>query len=362
MRLNQPIVISWLAAGLLGAPAFAAPAAVAMINGEPISQAEFGKNWTAFMAVRKQAVKPERLTPAWEESQRKLLLDEMIDRRLLLQEAKKRGVAVSKQDLDAAIQQLKRRFHFDARGQPVSEGEAEATFKKELARAALSEKQFEDNTRDQLLTMMLVRQTLQATVKPSSEKELRALYAAVRNRMTQAGPSADDAKRPDVAALARDFKLRESEGVRFQHILFSAGPDATPQAAKAALKKAQEVKTRLDKGANFGDMARQYSDDKVTGPHGGDAGYVVRGGLKDLDDALFSLPVGTVSDVIHSRIGYHILRVEEKKAPSEIRFEDARAYLAACLVRSQEHAEVARLIQHLRKEAAITVPSNRAPY
>src|SRR5947207_2662222 len=87
-------------AGCLAAPAFSstkgAAEAVATVNGETISQPEFDKDWEAFVAQEKRMMRPEQMTSQWEQAGKRMLLQKMVERRLILQEAKKRGVPVEK--------------------------------------------------------------------------------------------------------------------------------------------------------------------------------------------------------------------------------------------------------------------------
>lgn len=83
---------------------------------------------------------------------------------------------------------------------------------------------------------------------------------------------------------------------------------------QAAERQAKRVLEFVESGAeSFEDLARKYSDDAY-GVDGGDIGFVTRGQLVDeLDAAAFSQDINTVSGLIHTKYGYHIIKVLERK-------------------------------------------------
>lgn len=82
-----------------------------------------------------------------------------------------------------------------------------------------------------------------------------------------------------------------------------------------ARQKAQAVLDKVkNNGADFSDLAKQYSED-ITSLQGGDMGYFSRGQMTpEFENAAFALNVGEVSGIIKSQFGYHIIKVEEKLA------------------------------------------------
>lgn len=80
-----------------------------------------------------------------------------------------------------------------------------------------------------------------------------------------------------------------------------------------ALKDIIEIKDKLNKGGNFAELAKEYSD-CPSSSQGGDLGFFERGMMvKPFEDAAFSLSPGEVSDVVETQFGYHLILVEEKK-------------------------------------------------
>lgn len=110
--------------------------------------------------------------------------------------------------------------------------------------------------------------------------------------------------------------------VRLSHILIFNGDsqmvrrnglkDALP--AAEARKKAEELRTKLMNGADFSDLAKEYSQDERSAPSGGDVGFISRGELAAvLETAAFALKPGEISDIVESVFGFHILRVTETR-------------------------------------------------
>jgi len=98
----------------------------------------------------------------------------------------------------------------------------------------------------------------------------------------------------EVAAAANDTERRA------RHILIASSDDA--------LSKASEIKQQLDDGADFSDLAKQYSDDIASRETGGDLGFAPKGTfVPEFEAALDGLSVNTVSEPVESQYGYHII-------------------------------------------------------
>jgi parvulin-like peptidyl-prolyl isomerase len=73
--------------------------------------------------------------------------------------------------------------------------------------------------------------------------------------------------------------------------------------------QAQELKTRIDKGEKFEDLAKEYSM-CPSGQNGGDLGYFGRGQMvKEFEDAAFATPVNSVSEPVQTQFGWHLIKV-----------------------------------------------------
>ena len=137
------------------------------------------------------------------------------------------------------------------------------------------------------------------------------------------------------AAIEAAYKANENEyqEVRLSHILIINAdgpairgqnvPDALP--ADEARKKIDEIKARLTaNGANFAEIAKEFSQDPGSAANGGDLGFITKGQLvPEVETVAYQLAPETLSDVVESPFGFHILRVSERKATALADVRDA---------------------------------------
>ena len=105
--------------------------------------------------------------------------------------------------------------------------------------------------------------------------------------------------------------------VTVRHILIATPENATQDQIDAAKTKAQDIKNSITDPSQFGEVAKNKSEDVASRDKGGDFGTTNRGDdapvlSKDFEDAIFSLPVGKISDPIRSPFGWHIVIVDKR--------------------------------------------------
>ena len=116
--------------------------------------------------------------------------------------------------------------------------------------------------------------------------------------------------------LLKELQERQKEDIQFSHILISAPEKSTDSVKMAAFAKAEKIKKEIDLGKSFEAAAKEYSDDKGTGINGGDLGFftaMLPEGFYDVENALYTLPIGKVSAPLKSKIGYHLIKVVGKR-------------------------------------------------
>ncbi|MGH9430718.1 MAG: peptidylprolyl isomerase [Terriglobia bacterium] len=124
---------------------------------------------------------------------------------------------------------------------------------------------------------------------------------------------------------------RVPERVKVAQILFKTTGKSPAEIAKIA-STAQDVLVQIKKGANFGDMAKKYSEDPATAAKGGQVGWIGRGQtVKEFEDAAFAMKPGEVSNLIRTSYGFHIIQVEDKQTAHLETYDEVKESIRAQL-------------------------------
>ncbi len=111
----------------------------------------------------------------------------------------------------------------------------------------------------------------------------------------------------------RNLDLFETkEQVKAAHILLRVAEDTSDEIRGKRRDLATELLKQLKEGADFAQLAKTHSDDKGTAKNGGDLGYFGRGIMvASFEAAAFNLQPGQLSEIVETPFGYHIIRVDE---------------------------------------------------
>ncbi len=352
---------------------------VAVVNGEAIYSSEFDDNWDSLMEQTKK-LREKPLSIEEEEKQKEMLLNQMIEDKLLAQEAKKRNIKVPKRELEEGIANIKNRFkNFPPNYEPTKEDldrelkpDEKTEFYKELKKQNLTEKDFSDKIESRIQTMMLTNQEVNAKVSfpfkkqpkpgekpdPNSvtddyDREARQLFSEIEKRYNDKNwkPSPDD----ETDQMTDILKSKLGETVRARHILVRSSRNDNLKDRSEALNKAKDIKKQLDNGADFTELAKKYNEGPAA-KNGGDLGYFAKGQMvPEFDKAAFALNVGQISDVVETPFGYHLILVEEKKASQRLRYDDIKLELVNVIYQKHLEERFDTYIAELKKKADIKV-------
>jgi len=334
----------------------------AQVNGADVSGGDFEQYYaTIFRSYQARAGQAFTRELAEQLGLRKVAMDQVVERELLIQEGARLGVVVSDDDLSTAIQQMP---SFRVNG--VFDKDS---YERAASSGFGSPKRYEDRLRRELLaqkTLALLRETTQI-----SEEEVRQAFAAEGDQVdlefvrfpvaglratvkpTPAEVQAFQARSAErIAQHYKDNAARYDRKKRVQarHVLFRADEKAAPEVDAAARKKADEVLARVQKGEDFAKLASQLSEDPGSKERGGDLGWFGAGVMaKPFEEAAFAAQKGALAGPVRTRFGWHVIQVTGVQEPEVVPPEKAAPEIAAELLRE----DLARAAATRRAEEAL---------
>ncbi len=235
---------------------------------------------------------------------KKSLLDEMINRKLLLNEALLQGTTVSSEEMSLEIGKFKTNY-------------SELSFQKMLQERGVTNEEWTSLKRENLIVNKYLSQGSIGEGEVS-ETELKKYYEEHIER----------------------FKTPESVHVR--------------QIVTDTKEKAEAILRRVQLGENFAKLAYDLSlspDRKV----GGDLGYIRRGEFPREFEVCFSMSPGEISPIIPSLYGFHIFKIIQKEPPKTLSFEEVNDKILAERKQKNREEAVQKLVEQLRERAKVVV-------
>ncbi len=324
----------------------------ARVDGKDIPYSEWERQYrqmyTIFRQQAGEAFTPELVAQLGLPAQ---ALEQVVDRELVIQEARRRGLSVGKEELTRAVHAMPAFQENGTFSFALYEDSARQTFG--------SAAKFEAALKDDLLQQKMVA-AVRNTVKVS-EDEVREAWEADADKVSlqfvriplatleaSVKPSADEvkayAKREDAKVTAfykaNSARFDQKRKVRVRHVLAKVEPGADDGAAR---KKIEEARARLAKGEDFAKVASELSDDAATKARGGEIGFVSEGLFDDaFAKAALALEKGQISEPVRSASGWHLLQVEEVVPAKTVSLDDARETIARELLVKERAQALAR--------------------
>jgi peptidyl-prolyl cis-trans isomerase C len=165
---------------------------------------------------------------------------------------------------------------------------------------------------------------------------------------------------PDLKGLARErYTLNPAaymkpEAIRVSHILFAVDYKEAGKSDEDAKAQAMAVLKQLRGGADFAALAKQYSDDKNSKRDGGQLKWAEKGKfVPPFEEAAFAMKPGEISDPVRTQFGYHIIRLDEKRAPEQQTFEEVEDKIVADLRKDLVNERRDFLIKQFRAKRGV---------
>lgn len=249
----------------------------------------------------------------------KRIVDQLIDEKLVTQEADRLEIEVTPKELEMAVKEVKERSQL-----------TDAQFEQALAEDGMTLENYKKELTNQMKKMRVMDQEVRAKVQVS-KKEVDEYYEKHKSEFN-APPE-----------------------VRLQQILLIVPPEATESEIDQVRKKADQIRERINEGENFTEMVKLYSQD-VTAAAGGDMGVFLQGELfPTLDEAAFSLQVGEVSGVIQSPRGFHILKLLEKTDRKKMTEEERSEEIDDIIYNQKVEERFQKWIKELREKSYVQI-------
>jgi peptidyl-prolyl cis-trans isomerase C len=148
------------------------------------------------------------------------------------------------------------------------------------------------------------------------------------------------------------------ETVRVSHVLIAVDEKAGADEKRQARQKAERIREEILSGGDFSAIAKAHSDCK-TASLGGDLGHIKRGYMPAaFDEVAFSLEIDSVSEVVETRFGYHVIKAVERDPARVVPYEQMRGFLEAYLQGEESKQRLARHIAELRERSEIEILLN----
>lgn len=308
------IIFACIASDALAQTDSTPDATVAIVNDIPITETDVTLEVKRIQFQAKAMQKP--LDQSMMLSMREKVIDSLINRELLLQQSKAKGITTNESDIDNSIDQIKRRL------------EAGQSFESLMVEMGITM----ETMRTQVGQASAIQKLLEVEVYPQaivSEKDSRIFFE----------------NNPQY--------FKKPEEVKASHILIQVAPDASDEEKLAAREKIEDIQKKIAAGDDFANLARQYSEGPSS-TNGGDLGYFDRKKMvKPFSDAAFELKPGQVSNIVETRFGFHLIKVYDKKAKSTYEFEDIKGRLGEILQQQKIQEETVRYLEVLRRTANV---------
>jgi peptidyl-prolyl cis-trans isomerase D len=310
-------------------------------------------------------------------------LDGLIDKILIIQEAKRLGLSVSDEELREAIESIpafqengqfdNRRYEWFLRSNRMTPEEFEQSQRENLliskvvSLIKLNEGKVSDeevldtylfeNERINLVFLKIVPDSLKSQVN-ANEVEIKDYYQKHQEEFRiptlvqvqyllfrpsdferKVQVSLDEAKR-FYDSRKDTFKIPKQ--VRIRDILVKVEPQDTPDKIEAKKKKAEEILEKAKKTKDFASLAKQYSEAE-NASKGGDLGWIQKEMLgEQLESILFKMRAGDLSGVLAARDGFHIFKVEQVKEEKLKPFDAVKDQILLSLEKEKAKAEASR--------------------
>lgn len=247
-------------------------------------------------------------------------LDQAVEEKILLREAKLAGVTIDDEDVDKQLEEIQKRY------------DSKEAFRKDIESYGLTLSNLRDKLRNRGLALRMANRKVQELSKQVvvSESEVAQYYEDHKDQ----------------------FVHQERVRVRQIFLPIEAGQDAAVVRARL-----EQIKDEVAGGADFGELAKAHSKGPAA-QEGGLVGWVSQGDLVEaLDKSAFSLQAGQVGDIIQvsepAPGGFHLLKVEEREQAGQATLDEVRTEIEPELRQQAAKGHYQKWMDELRRRSRV---------
>jgi peptidyl-prolyl cis-trans isomerase SurA len=293
---------------------------VARVNNQIIALSDYDKAQQELRHEIEQGCQgcpPDKIDAQFKDGQKNLVRD-LIDQQLLIERAKDMDISVDTQ-LIKQLDEIRKKNTLASLEDLEKAVEAEG----------ISWEDFKTQTRNKLLTDEVISREVAGRIDLTNE-EIKQFYEAHKNEFVL----------PEQVSLAEIFLSTEGK---------------TPEEAGAIQKKAEDLRARIVKGDDFGEIAKRYSEGQ-TAKDGGDLGLFQRGQLsKQIEDLVLTREKNDITEVIQTKTGFEILKVVDHFQAGQQPFEKVEDAIANRIRMSRMEPAMRDYLAGLREESYVWV-------
>lgn len=297
---------------------------VAVVDGEEIPAAKF--NVIAEQQLAQYPPEALQTHPQQAEQLKQMLIQGTVAGQLIEREIERQDIQISAAEIDEALDEFEQLMEAEL-GSQISEVRAM------MEQQGVDEAMLRDQIEQQLAAEKLVTDSGDLTV---TDQEVRQFYNQYTAQMASDEPQ-----------------------TRARHILLNVDDHNEGESNDDEMRqKAQQLAGQVgDSEEKFAELAREHSD-CPSAPQGGDLGYFHREQLMpEFTDVAFDLSPGEVSEPVRSNLGWHVIRVEDRREGGGPEFEEVQEELRIALEAQKLQQAAAGLVQQLQSEASVEMKS-----
>jgi peptidyl-prolyl cis-trans isomerase SurA len=251
---------------------------------------------------------------------RREILKGMIDDRLLVQQATELKLNVSSEEIDRAIEQLKRDYRL-----------TDAQLTEELRKTGQTVASYRQNTRKEILKYRVINIAVGSKVNPS-DSDVESYYE-------------------------RHMKTGTNIQVKVSHIFVAIPENADAAKVLEREQYAKKLLARAQAGEDFAGLAKQFSEDQATRNDGGDLGYFGKemGLPKPVEEMVFSMKIGDLGGPVRGNQGFHILKLIDRRAKDVKPLEEVKEELRAQIRQKEMERQTKIYLEELRRKTLVEV-------